>query len=320
MRVFRNLDEIPTNFGRTVLSVGNFDGVHCAHSHVLKRMVERARAASARAMVLTFDPHPTRILRPEAAPKLLTPLPRKLELLAATGLDATLVLPFNRDLSLMPPRDFAQRILAEWLRAIEVHEGFNFHFGHKAAGNVDRLREFGREFGFEVVVYQAMRIRRNVVSSSRIRELLAEGDVSAVRQLLGRVFSIVGTPGRGRGYGARYTVPTINLSRYDELTPHDGVYITRTRVAGEWFDSVTNVGNRPTFGADSYAVETHLLNFHPIDLSAETPVEIEFLRRLRAEVKFPSIDALRDQIARDVRRARRFFALLRRRAQSVPAR
>lgn len=318
MQVFRSLDEIPAGFGRTVLSVGNFDGVHCAHRYVLELMVQRARAAGGKSMVLTFDPHPTRILRPEAAPKLITPLPRKLELLAATGLDATLVLPFSRDLSLMPPRDFAQHILAERLRALEVHEGFNFHFGHKAAGNVDRLREFGREFGFAVEIYQAMRIRKNVVSSSRIRELLGEGRVNAARRLLGRSFSIVSTPGRGRGYGAKYTVPTINLSRYDELTPRDGVYITRTRVADEWFQSVTNVGNRPTFGPDSFAIETHLLNFHPIDLSAETAVEIEFLLRLRDEQRFPSIDALRDQIARDVRRARRYFSLTSRRSQSAP--
>src|SRR5688572_1719887 len=274
MRVFRSLDELPPDFGRTVLSVGNFDGVHCAHRHVLQCMVERAQANGSKAMVLTFDPHPTRILRPEAAPRLITPLSRKLELLAVTGLDAVLVLPFNRDLSLMQPRDFAQRILAQWLHAMEVHEGFNFHFGHKAAGNVERLREFGREFGFEVVIYQAMRIRRNVVSSSRIRELIVEGNVSAARHLLGRIFSIVGTPGRGRGYGAKYTVPTINLSRYDELAPRDGVYITRTRVAEEWFASVTNVGHRPTFGEESFAIETHLLNFHPVDLSADTPVEI----------------------------------------------
>jgi len=320
MQVFRSLDEIPAGFGRTVLSVGNFDGVHQAHRHVLQRMVDRARETGARAIVLTFDPHPTRILRPEAAPKLLTPLPRKLELLAATGLDATLVLPFSRDLSLMPPRDFAQQVLAGSLRALEVHEGFNFHFGHKAAGNVDRLRECGREFGFDVVIYQAMRIRHNIVSSSRIRELLSEGRVSAARHLLGRVFSILGTPGRGRGYGAKYTVPTINLSRYDELSPQDGVYITRTRVAQEWFDSVTNVGNRPTFGADSFAIETHLLNFHPLELNVDTPVEIEFLLRLRDEHRFPSVEALRDQIARDVRRARRYFALAQRRSRSVPAR
>jgi riboflavin kinase/FMN adenylyltransferase len=156
-----------------------------------------------------------------------------------------------------------------------------------------------------------MCIRGHSVSSSRVRELVAaEGDVSDARQLLGRPFSIVSNPGRGRGYGAKYTVPTINLSRYGELAPRNGVYITRTRVAEECFDSVTNVGNRPTFGAESFAIETHLLNFHPLELIPETEVELFFLRRLRAEIKFPSVEELRTQIAADVRHARRYFRLL----------
>ncbi len=154
-----------------------------------------------------------------------------------------------------------------------------------------------------------MRIRGELVSSSRIRELLQAGSVSRTRHLLGRPFSIVSTPGRGRGYGHKYTVPTINLSRYEELVPQDGVYITQTRVNGECFDSVTNIGNRPTFGDELFAVETHLLNFHPITLTPETAVEIVFLQRIRPEIKFPSVDALREQIARDVRRARRYFHL-----------
>ena len=126
---------------------------------------------------------------------------------------------------------------------------------------------------------------------------------------MGRIFSITATPGRGRGYGHKYTVPTINLSQYQEAVPADGVYITRTRVNGETFDSVTNIGNRPTFGANSFAIESHLLNFHPISLTAETPVEICFLKRLRQEIKFPSVEALREQIAKDVHRSRRYFRL-----------
>jgi riboflavin kinase/FMN adenylyltransferase len=136
------------------------------------------------------------------------------------------------------------------------------------------------------------------------------GRISRARHLLGRPFSILSTAGRGRGYGSKYTVPTINLSRYEELVPADGVYITRTRVGQECFDSVTNVGNRPTFGSESFAIETHLLNFHPIELTPETAVEIHFFERLRDEIKFPSIEALREQIARDVKKARRYFHLL----------
>lgn len=294
-----------------MLSVGNFDGAHRAHQHVLGEVVRRARELGAQSLAVTFDPHPARILHPDAAPPLITPLPIKLRLLAATGLDAILLLPFTRDLSLLTPRQFAEEILHRKLHAREVHEGFNFRFGRKARGDVQQLAEFGREFGFEVQVYPEMCIRGHSVSSSRIRQLIAaEGDVSDARHLLGRPFSIISNPGRGRGYGAKYTVPTINLSRYEELVPRDGVYITRTRVAEECFDSVTNVGNRPTFGTESFAIETHLLNFHPLELTPETEVELFFLRRLRPEIKFPSVEALRAQIAADVRKARRYFQLL----------
>jgi riboflavin kinase/FMN adenylyltransferase len=310
MQIFRHLDEIPGDLGPSVVSVGNFDGVHRAHQVVLSQLVRRAREINARAVAVTFDPHPTRVLRPDAPTRLLTPLPLKLKLLEAAGLDTILVLPFSRDLSLMPAREFAQQILAGALQAREVHEGFNFHFGHRAQGNVERLVEFGRDFGFQVHIYPALKIRGEVVSSTRIRELLDQGNVSRSRSLLGRVFSITSTPGRGRGYGHKYTVPTINLSRYDEMIPRNGVYITRTRINGEIFDAVTNVGVRPTFGPDSFAVESHLLNFHPISLTAQTNVELCFYKRLRDEIKFPEVEALREQIARDVHRARRFFHLL----------
>src|SRR6267143_3026402 len=310
MHIFRKLDDVPSDFGPTLVSVGNFDGVHRAHAYVLREIVARARSAGDKAVAVTFEPHPARILRPDSGMKLLTPTPEKLRLLASTGVDAVLLLPFGRDLSLLTPRQFAERILKKKLHAREVHEGYNFHFGHKAAGDVNVLSEFGREMGFTVKIFEEMTLRGETVSSSQIRQLLAAGRVSRARHLLGRPFPILSTPGRGRGYGSKYTVPTINLSRYEELVPRDGVYITRTRVGKECFDSVTNVGNRPTFGAESFAVETHLLNFHPIELGPETEVEIHFLERVRDEIKFPSIDALREQIARDVKKTRRYFHLL----------
>jgi riboflavin kinase / FMN adenylyltransferase len=310
MLIFHKLDDIPTDFGPTLVSVGNFDGVHRAHAHVLREIVSRAHASGAKAVAVTFEPHPARILRPESELKLLTPTPEKLRLLETTGIDAVLLLPFGRDLSLMTPQQFAERILKQKLRAREVHEGYNFRFGHKAAGDVKMLTEFGREMGFEVKIYSEMSVRRESVSSSQIRRLLTEGRVNRARHLLTRPFGILSTPGRGRGYGTKYTVPTINLSRYEELVPKDGVYITWTRVGEERFDSVTNVGNRPTFGAELFAIETHLLNFHPIELTPETEVEICFLNRLRDEIKFPSVEALREQIAQDVKKARRYFHLL----------
>jgi len=311
MHIFRKLDDVPSDFGPTLVSVGNFDGVHRAHANVLREIVARARSAGDKAVAVTFEPHPGRILRPDSGLKLLTPTAEKLRLLESTGVDAVLLLPFGRDLSLMTPRQFAERILKKKVHAREVHEGFNFRFGHKAAGDVNMLSDFGREMGFEVKVYPEMSLRGEPVSSSHIRKLISEGRVSRARHLLARPFCILSTPGRGRGYGSKYTVPTINLARYEELVPKDGVYISCTRVGTETFESVTNVGNRPTFGADSFAVESHLLNFHPIELTPETEVEISFLDRLRDEIKFPSVEALREQIAWDVRTARRYFRLLR---------
>ncbi|HUS18986.1 MAG TPA: riboflavin kinase, partial [Terriglobales bacterium] len=215
----------------------------------------------------------------------------------------------NRDLSLMKPRTFAEEILCNRMQAKEVHEGFNFHFGHKAEGNIDRLTELGKELGFGVKAYPEMRLRGHPVSSTSIRALLQQSRVDRARHLLGRIFSISSSPGRGRGYGHKYTVPTINLARYDELVPGNGVYITQTRVGEQTFKSVTNIGTRPTFGEESFAIETHLLNFHPIEVTAETPLEISFLKYLRPEMKWPDVDALRAQIAKDVRRAQRFFHL-----------
>jgi riboflavin kinase / FMN adenylyltransferase len=314
MQIFHKLDEIPADFGPSLVSVGNFDGVHRAHVRVLDEIVARSRERHARSVAVTFDPHPMRILRPDAGLKLLTPGPEKIRLLEETGIDAAVVIPFTRDLSLMSPREFVKLIICDRLHAIEVHEGYNFRFGHKATGDVTLLTQLGAECGFEVITYTELRLRGESVSSTRIRELIQTGDIRRARFLLGRPFSIQSTAGRGRGYGSKYTVPTINLSRYEELVPRDGVYITQTRVAAECFNSVTNVGNRPTFGSDSFAIESHLLNFHPLELTADTEIEISFLSRVRDEIKFGSVEELRQQIQRDVAKAERYFRSMGRKA------
>ena len=315
MEVFLKLDDLPSDFGPTLVSIGNFDGVHLAHARVLKEIAQRGIAQRKRSLAVTFEPHPMRILRPESRLKLITPAAEKLTLLEATGIDATLILPFNNKLADMTPEDFIRNILKDRLRAHEVHEGFNFRFGRKASGDVNLLRQFGLGMGFEVVLYSEMCVTKEPVSSTHIRTLLEAGEVSRTRHLLGRLFSIQSTPAHGRGYGSKYTVPTINLGPYDELVPKDGVYITRTQITSteagdECFDSVTNIGNRPTFGANSFAIESHLLDFHPLEITEESEVRIYFLKRLRDEKKFPSVDTLREQIGRDVRKARRYFELL----------
>ena len=315
MRIYRQLADLPANFGPTIATIGNFDGVHRGHQWVIAEVVARARELHQTSVAITFDPHPARVLRPGASLPLITPHIRKLELLEATGLDAILVLPFTEELSRHTARAFATDVLQQALHVTELHEGENFRFGYQAEAGIESLEALGRELGFSVRIYSPRTLRGGPVSSSRIRQLITAGDVSHARALLGQPFSIDSTPASGRGYGTRYTVPTINLAPYNELLPANGVYITTLTIgtgpSAETFDAVTNVGNRPTFGADSFTVESHLLNFHPIELTEQTPLTLAFLHRLRAEMRWPSPEALRAQIGRDVRQAQRYFTLCR---------
>jgi riboflavin kinase/FMN adenylyltransferase len=315
MKIYRQLADIPSGFGPSVATIGNFDGVHRGHQWVIAEVVARARTLGIVSIAITFDPHPARVIRPEASRPLITPLAQKLALLEATGIDAILVLPFTSDLSHMTARAFATEVLQQRLHVTELHEGENFRFGYQAEADIETLEKLGLELGFGVRVYAPRSLRGQAISSSRIRQLITEGNVSRARVLLGRPFAIDSTPASGRGYGTRYTVPTINLAPYTELLPANGVYITSLTVGtgktSETFDAVTNIGNRPTFGVDSFAVESHLLNFHPIELNEQTPLMLTFLRRLRAEMRWPNPEALREQIGRDVRQAQRYFTLCR---------
>jgi len=312
MQVFHGPSEIPADFGRTVVSIGNFDGVHVGHRLVIDRMRQSAAARGSRSVVVTFDPHPLRFLRPETCPRLITPLKTRLELLADAGLDAVLVLPFTANLSRMRASEFVTTIVHDVLCAAEVHEGPNFRFGYRAEGGTAELHQFGKELGFDVMIHSALQVRGITVSSSKIRELLSVGELRTARMLLGHGFFVDSTPASGRGIGGKLTVPTINLAPYAELLPPNGVYVTRMRVGEEWFDAVTNVGNRPTFGEDSFAVESYLLDFRPMVLEADTPLRLLFLRRLREERRWPSPDALKEQIMRDVTQAKRYLRLCRR--------
>ena len=310
MNIFHSVTEL-ASFGPTVATIGNFDGVHRGHQWVIEQVNARARTLGVKSLALTFDPHPVRVLRPDAPHALITPIEEKLALLGRTGLDATLVLPFSEALSRLSAREFATRVLRHGIQAREVHEGESFRFGYGAEGGMDSLANLGRELGFDVQAYAPLLLRGGPVSSSRIRTLLSAGQVSQARALLGRPFTVCSRPASGRGYGTRYTVPTVNLAPYPELLPKHGVYITALTIAGERFQAVTNIGNRPTFGADSFTVESHILNFHEIALSEDTSLELAFLHRLRDECRFDSPAELLSQIKRDVAKAQRFFALAR---------
>lgn len=312
MQIFRGLDELAGNQQRSVVSIGNFDGVHLGHQMVLRSMVERARELRAQSAVVTFDPHPSHVLHSSRRTPLITPLAQKLDLLAASGIDIAVVLPFSEELRRWSAHEFAKRVLCDALRTVEVHEGETFRFGYGAEAGIAGLSELGRKFGFVARAYEPHIIDGAPVSSSRIRALIAAGDMADSIALLGRNFAIRSTPAPGRGYGTRYTVPTINLAPYTELLPAIGVYVTKLAIgsgeAARVFQGVTNVGNRPTFGADSFAVETHLLDFEPIPLDESTPLELRFLHRLRDERRFANPAELREQIGRDVAEAKSIFA------------
>jgi riboflavin kinase/FMN adenylyltransferase len=308
---FRSVQEIPSAFGPSVASIGNFDGVHRGHREILSAVVAEARSLGARAVAITFEPHPEQFLHPAEAPRLLTPQPERLRLLGLTGIDAVVVLPFDAALACLPAREFVRSILVEALGIRSLHEGGNFRFGHRAEAGVKELAQFGVAFGFSVHVHPAVEVRGMEISSSAIRELLAAGDMKRARWMLARPFSVLSTPARGRGIGTRLLVPTVNLAAYDGQLPAFGVYVTRLTVAGRCFQAVTNVGNRPTFGAASFAVESHILDFEPVELDEQTPMELEFLFRLRGEIEWPSPEALKAQIFKDVARAQRYFRLAR---------
>jgi riboflavin kinase/FMN adenylyltransferase len=311
MKIFSSLAEIPAGFGPSVAVIGNFDGVHRGHAQVLAAVATEARATGSQAIAITFDPHPEQFLRPAAAPGLMTPLPERLRLLAATGIDAVLVLPFDDELACLSARECVKSILVDRLGIRSMHEGANFRFGHRAEAGVVELAEFGREFGFTVTVHPAVQVRGLAVSSTAIRQLIAAGDMRRARWMLGRTFAIRSTPARGRGIGGRLLVPTVNLASYSGLLPALGVYVTRLTIGGSedarCFHSITNVGNRPTFGEPSFAVESHILDFEPVELNEDTPLELQFLLRLRPEIAWPSPEALKAQIFRDVARAKRYF-------------
>jgi riboflavin kinase/FMN adenylyltransferase len=315
MRVIHNLGELRPSPPACVLTIGNFDGVHLAHRKLLDRVVEVARLRGAVAAAITFEPHPIKFLSPAHAPKLLTPFSRKARLIARSGIDLLVVLPFNRELAHLSPLEFVRNILVRPLHTMAVLVGPNFRFGYRQAGDVEILEELGRQEGLKVEVLPLLEVRRQPVSSTRIRELLAEGRVHVANRLLGRPFSAYGPIVAGLGVGRKHTVPTLNLAPVEEQLPKTGVYVSRTIVGDKLYDSVTNVGHKPTFGDNQkLTVEAFLLNF-PGGEMQEPDMEIEFLYRLRDEIKFQNPAMLKAQIQEDARRSVKFFRLFRAFAQ-----
>lgn len=294
----------------SVITIGNFDGVHAGHRQLLRRVVELGRENNLKPAVLTFDPHPTRVVAPERAPRLLTTVEERVALIREQGVEEVVVLPFTPEVARLSPEEFVERIVVGQLHARIVMVGDNFRFGHKQAGDIKALSELGERFGFQTHVVDAVRRRGRIVSSSEIRRLIEDGDVAMADRLLERPYDLTGDVVSGRGIGSKQTVPTLNLKTPAEVIPANGVYITRTRdcESDDRWNSITNVGTRPTFEGDSLSIETFLLS----SLDGLTPgrISVEFWSRLREELKFESADALKQQIFRDVGRAQTFFRRL----------
>ena len=298
-------DRTPAGWHQPVLALGNFDGVHRGHAKIIELVRGRADERGVTAVALTFDPHPSRIVRPDKAPPLLMTGAQKLAALGDAGMAGIAVVRFTQALSRWEPEAFVRAVLVEWLRVSEVWVGANFLFGHDRAGNFSVLRSLGARYGFRAEKIDPVRYREFVVSSTRVRRLVAEGRVDEAGALLGHHYMLEGTVTRGAGRGRQLGFPTANLSTDNELFPPNGVYATAVLMDGEIHASVTNVGVRPTFGASGPVVESHIFDVDR-DLYG-CRIRVAFVQRLRDELAFSDGDALRVQIARDCDEARALF-------------
>ena len=299
-------DRRPAAWHQPVLALGNFDGVHRGHAKIIDLVRRRADERGVTAVALTFDPHPSRVVRPDNAPPLLMTGAQKFDALVEAGMAGIAVVRFTEALSRWEPEAFVRTVLVEWLRVTEVWVGANFLFGHDRVGNFSLLRSLGARYGFLTEKIDPVRYREFVVSSTRVRRLITEGWVDEAGALLGHHYVLAGTVTHGEGRGRQLGFPTANLSTDNELFPPNGVYATVVLIDGEIHAAVTNVGVRPTFGASAGpVVESHLF-----DVDRELygrDIRVAFVQRLRDELAFPDGDDLRVQIARDCDDARALF-------------
>jgi riboflavin kinase/FMN adenylyltransferase len=305
MRILRDLPSFPPDLRPSVAALGAFDGIHLAHAKILDTAVERARALRLPAVACTFDPHPIAVLRPERAPAPIATLEENLARIAERGLDATLVIPFTVDFSRIEAEAFVTQVLAKTLGIREIVVGFNHTFGRGARGTAALLRELGARDGFVTHVLPPLQVNGLTVSSSTIREALREGDVELARDLLGRPYSVTGLVQRGAGRGRTLGFPTANLRPDRPLVLSAGVYAARARWEARQADAVVNIGYRPTFGESQYWIEAYLFDFAG-DLYGRT-LTLDFLARIRAEMKFAGVEALTAQVHADMDEARRLL-------------
>lgn len=309
MKTVRSFEELPAKLRYPILTIGSFDGLHRGHQEIIRTVVRRARERAGTSVVLTFDPHPQRVVSPADAPPLLQTAQQKLRHLDEMGIQYVVALPFTPELSRLDPDEFIRVILLDRIQAREIRVGANFRFGHKRSGNVEQLRRIGFQLGLLVYEVPEVSFRQTKISSTSIRRAVQSGRAGLARHLLGRPFALEGKVVSGTGRGAGLGFATANLDVANELLPGDGVYAGRVRLEEKLHTAVINVGRRPTLHGPNgpRVVEAHLLDFGG-DLY-ERQVEAEFCVRLRAEQKFASAEELAGQIARDIMRTRKIEAL-----------
>jgi riboflavin kinase/FMN adenylyltransferase len=299
-------DQRPARWHQPVLALGNFDGMHRGHLKIIERVRRGAEERGATAVAMTFDPHPSKIVRPDKTPPLLMTHQQKLDALARAGMHGVAIVRFTPALAQWDPERFVRTVLVEWLHVTEVWVGANFLFGHDRAGNFSTLRSLGARYGFRAEKIDPVRYKDFVVSSTRVRRLITEGRMDEAGALLGHYYTIGGTVVQGQQRGKGLGFPTANVCADNELIPPSGVYATTASVDGAAFASVTNIGTRPTFEeGQEIVIESHVLDFDKDLYGAK--LKLGFVQRLRDEKKFDGVDALKAQIDADRARARDLF-------------
>jgi len=308
LEVLLSAEEWKARFGdgyRTVVTIGNFDGVHRGHQKILRRVHDLAALQKVSPAVLTFYPHPARVLRPSDAPLLLMTLEQRLRAIEALGIDAALVIRFDETLAKVTPEDFVLRFLVDTMKARTVLVGANFRFGHRGAGDAKLLAELGQAWKFDTEVVPPVVEDHITVSSTAIRRAVREGRVADAREMMGRPFCLEGEIKTGTGQGRKLVVPTLNLSTQQEVIPANGVYATEVVVCGKKYQAATNVGMRPTFEGVHQTIESHLFDFN--EELTNGPLAVKFWGRLRDEKKFSSPEELKQQVLRDIEHAKEYF-------------
>jgi riboflavin kinase / FMN adenylyltransferase len=306
MQVIENLNGLEKPLVNPVLTIGNFDGVHRGHLALFEKVKERAGAIGGRSAVMTFEPHPIRIMKPGNGPPLITPTRQKIQLIGQAGIDVLFCIPFTRDFADISAEDFVTNILVAKVGIKELVVGYDYAFGRNREGSIPLLREMGEKIGFRLHLVEPIHVDQILVSSTSIRRLIQEGKVAEARTLLGRNFQVEGTVVRGHNRGGRLLgFPTANIVPQDELLPKTGVYAVTALINGRTYNGVTNVGYNPTFADKALSVETHILDFSQ-DIVGEA-IKITFLHRLRDEKAFKNVAELTEQISRDIHDAKAWF-------------